>query len=61
VHGPEGLRSFCHTKAVLVDRFGWSREAWWLPVPPGLAGATKRVMQLRYRQGLGNKLRNVLR
>ena len=26
VHGPEGLKSFCQTQAVLVDRFGLKKE-----------------------------------
>ncbi|HDY75426.1 MAG TPA: aldehyde dehydrogenase family protein [Candidatus Marinimicrobia bacterium] len=32
VHGAEGLKSFCQTQAVLVDRFGLKKEPWWYPV-----------------------------
>jgi len=32
VHGQEGLRSFCQTQAVLVDRFGLKKEPWWYPL-----------------------------
>ena len=35
VHGPEGLRSFAQTQAVLVDRFGLKKEPWWFPVGEG--------------------------
>ena len=61
VHGPDGLRAFCNTKSVLIDRFGPARELWWYPVPKGLYGAGKRIARLRYRQGLGNKLRGLVR
>ncbi len=32
VHGPEGLKSFCQTQAILVDRFGLKKEPWWYPM-----------------------------
>ncbi len=32
VHGQEGLRSFCQTQSVLVDRFGLKKEPWWYPM-----------------------------
>lgn len=35
VHGPEGLKSFCQTQAVLVDRFGLKKEPWWYPMSAG--------------------------
>lgn len=36
VHGPEGLRSFCHVKHVNVDRFGtMDREPTWYPFTAG--------------------------
>jgi hypothetical protein len=61
VHGADGLRSFCHTKSVLIDRFGPKREVWWYPMPTGLYGVGKRVARLRYRSGLGPKLQGLLR
>jgi succinate-semialdehyde dehydrogenase/glutarate-semialdehyde dehydrogenase len=35
VHGPEGLKSFSQTQAVLVDRFGFKKEPWWYPISTG--------------------------
>ena len=35
VHGPEGLKSFSQTQAVLVDRFGLNKEPWWFPISTG--------------------------
>lgn len=32
VHGVEGLRSFSQTQAVLIDRTGFKKEAWWFPI-----------------------------
>lgn len=61
VHGPDGLRAFCHSKSVLVDRFGLPRELWWYPLPKGMFGVGKRVARLRYRRGLGAKVGGLLR
>jgi len=41
VHGPEGLRSFSQTQAVLIDRFGLKKEPWWYP----MGGATKKLFR----------------
>ncbi len=41
VHGPEGLKSFSQTQAVLVDRFGFKKEPWWYPISTG----TKKLFQ----------------
>lgn len=60
VHGPEGLHEFSVVKSVLVDRWGPKREAWWFPVPKALGGAGVRVLRLRYRRGLVNKLKALL-
>lgn len=60
VHGPEGLREFVAAKSVLYDRFGLSREAWWFPAPKALTPMGKRMLRLRYRRGLGAKLRGLL-
>lgn len=60
VHGDEGLRTFCESKSVLVDRFGMKRELWWYPVPRGFGSQMTRVLRLRYRRGIGNKLKALL-
>jgi acyl-CoA reductase-like NAD-dependent aldehyde dehydrogenase len=60
VHGTEGLREFCATKSVLVDR-GWLRhEMWWFPVPAKLGNRMLKVLRLRYRRGLGSKVKALL-
>lgn len=41
VHGPEGLRSFSQTQAVLIDRFGLKKEPWWYP----MGEATKKLFR----------------
>ncbi|MCC5953088.1 MAG: aldehyde dehydrogenase family protein [Acidimicrobiia bacterium] len=61
VHGLDGLREFSQSKSILVDRFGLAREAWWYPVPGPLEGLAARTMQLRYRRGLANKARGIVR
>lgn len=60
VHGPDGLRAFCNSKSVLVDRFGPERELWWYPLPSRLYGIGRRAVVARYRRGLGAKLRGLL-
>ena len=50
-HGPEGLREMAHLKSVAEDRFGFSREPSWLPVPSWLAKAVKIGLDLLYRPG----------
>ena len=60
VHGPDGIQEFCQTKSVLTDRLGLGREAWWFPLPKQLGTAGARVLRLRHRRGLGNKLKALL-
>ena len=60
VHGPEGIREFSQVKSVLSDRAGLKREAWWFPLPRQLGTAGARVLRLRHRRGLGNKLKALL-
>ncbi len=60
VHGAEGLREFCESKSVLVDRFGMKREAWWYPLPKSLGTQMTRIMRLRYRSGVANKAKALL-
>jgi acyl-CoA reductase-like NAD-dependent aldehyde dehydrogenase len=57
VHGVDGLRAFCNVKSVLAGRVDLRRELQWFPLPRGVAGALRRLVRLRYRRGLGNKLR----
>jgi acyl-CoA reductase-like NAD-dependent aldehyde dehydrogenase len=56
LHGRQALRDLSAQKSVLVDRFGFSRELWWYPVPRLLGPFTRVGLVLRYRRGLGAKL-----
>ena len=48
VHGPEGLRSFCQTQSVLVDRFGLNKEPWWFPISKGTKKLFKTFTKIIY-------------
>ena len=48
VHGPEGLRSFCQTQTILVDRFGLKREPWWYPISKRTKKLFKTVTKIIY-------------
>ncbi len=48
VHGPEGLRSFAQTQAVLVDRFGLKKEPWWYPLGEGTKKLFRAVARWIY-------------
>ena len=48
VHGPEGLRSFCQTQAVLVNRFGLKREPWWYPTSKRTKKLFKTITKIIY-------------
>lgn len=61
VHGAEGLREFTNHKSVLYDRFGLPLEAWWFPTPGIMGSAAAKLMRLRHRRGVGNKLRGLLK
>jgi acyl-CoA reductase-like NAD-dependent aldehyde dehydrogenase len=60
VHGPEGIQEFCQVKSVLTDRLGLGREAWWFPLPEQLGPVGARVLRLRHRRGVVNKLKALL-
>lgn len=60
VHGDDALRRFSIVKSVLVDRAGLKREPYWYPVPKRLAGMGLRILRLRYRSGVANKLKALL-
>jgi acyl-CoA reductase-like NAD-dependent aldehyde dehydrogenase len=55
LHGLQALRDLSTEKAVLVDRFGFSRELWWYPLPRRLGWLTRLGVVLRYRRGLAAK------
>ena len=55
MHGPEGLREFTNTKAVMSSRVTGPRELWWFPVPKGLDAMGIRSMRLRFGSNLATK------
>ena len=55
VHGPEGLREFTNTKAVMSSRVKGPRELWWFPVPKGLDAMGIRSLRLRFGSNLATK------
>jgi len=48
VHGPEGLKSFCQTQAVLVDRFGLKKEPWWYPMNKNFQSFFRKFTKVFY-------------
>lgn len=58
VHGVEGLQAFSNVKSVLASRVSLKREPFWYPAPGWFANTMKRVLRLRYRRGVGAKIRN---
>jgi acyl-CoA reductase-like NAD-dependent aldehyde dehydrogenase len=57
VHGVDGLRAFSNVKSLVANRFTPPREVQWFPLPRAAAAGFRRLVRLRYRRGLGNKLR----
>lgn len=62
VHGPEGLRSFCHVKHVNVDRFGtMDREPTWYPFTKGAYGGFQKAVRALFGGGsLAKRLGDLL-
>jgi acyl-CoA reductase-like NAD-dependent aldehyde dehydrogenase len=58
-HGIWGIRQFCRTQTVLVDRAGLKREPGWFPYTPRVAGLLRRALRLLHRRGLGAKFRTI--
>jgi hypothetical protein len=56
-HGPEGIRAFCQTQAVLVDRFGLKKELTWPPYDRRVFKAMRRLLNLLFASGVGRRLR----
>ncbi len=62
VHGAEGLREFCHVKAVLGQkRVPAMNELWWFPVPRHLAATAIAAMRLRFGRSASTRLRSLRR
>ncbi|MDY6933134.1 MAG: aldehyde dehydrogenase family protein [Spirochaetota bacterium] len=51
-HGPEGIRNFCNTQSVVIDRLGLNKDFGWYPYSPSINGKISRVLRLLYCRGL---------
>jgi len=60
VHGDDALQRFSVIKSVLVDRAGLKKEMYWFPVPKRLGSVGIKVLRVRYRSGVANKLNALL-
>ncbi len=56
VNGETGLRSFCRTQSILIDRFGARAELLWYPFTARKFDLLRRVMQLVWGSSLGRWL-----
>lgn len=62
VHGTEGLREFCHVKAVLGQRpIPATREPWWFPVPARMSEIGIAGLRLRFGRSAATRLRALRR
>ena len=56
VNGEVGLKSYCHVRSILIDRFGGKTEALWYPYSDRKMGMMKRLMKLLWGTSLGRLL-----
>jgi len=52
-NGEAGLRSYCHTRSILVDRFGGKSEPMWYPYSPRMQKLVGRTMRFIWGTPLG--------
>jgi acyl-CoA reductase-like NAD-dependent aldehyde dehydrogenase len=55
-HGECGIRQFCQSQTILIDRFGLKKEPFWYPYSEKMALLIERSMRLLYRRGWAKKL-----
>lgn len=55
-HGAQGIRHFCYTQTVLVDRLGLKRDPFWFPYDKKLVRLMERVINLLFCRGLRRRL-----
>ncbi len=56
VNGEMGLRSYCHTRSIVVDRFGGRAEAMWFPYSLSTYKTVRRMMRVIWGTPLGRWL-----
>lgn len=54
--GAPGIRKFCNTKTIFIDRLGPKRELVWYPYHPKAAGVVKKILNVLYRKSSGKKI-----
>ena len=53
VNGELGLKGFCHTRSIVIDRLGGSTEPIWFPYTAGKLKGLKRAMRALWGTSLG--------
>jgi succinate-semialdehyde dehydrogenase/glutarate-semialdehyde dehydrogenase len=56
VNGELGLRGFCHTQSILIDRFGRKAETHWYPYSARKLNLVRRMMRVLWGSSLGRLL-----
>jgi succinate-semialdehyde dehydrogenase/glutarate-semialdehyde dehydrogenase len=56
VNGEMGLRGYCQTQSIVIDRFGGKTEPLWYPYSDGKLKMVKRMMRLLWGTSLGRLL-----
>lgn len=56
VNGDTGLRSYCHTQSIVIDRFGGRSEAMWFPYSLRKLKLIQRMMRVLWGTSLGRWL-----
>ncbi len=56
VNGELGLKGFCQTRSILIDRLGWKSEPTWFPYSARKTNAFRRVMRVLWGTSLGKLL-----
>ena len=56
VNGELGLKSYCNTQSIVVDRFGGKEEAMWFPYTAGKYKTVRRMMNWIWGTPLGRWL-----
>ena len=56
VNGELGLKSFCNTRSILIDRIGGKSEPVWFPYTARKTNILKRMMRILWGTSLGRFL-----
>ncbi len=56
VNGELGLKSYCHTQSIVIDRFGGKSESMWFPYSLKKLNLVKKMMRFIWGTPLGRLL-----